>query len=118
MELVGGDVEVHQPATGVLRVDQPSGQLLDVRFGGRQPPLEVDHFLLARAVAFAARDLEVVFEQPRQLTGALEVRAQLGSEPLRFPRSRSRRVRPRTIAGGIAHAARPWGSCAITAMIS
>ncbi len=37
VELVGGDVEVHQPAALVLGVDQAGGELLDVRLGGGEP---------------------------------------------------------------------------------
>src|SRR3954469_10544525 len=76
VELVGGDIEVHQPAALVLRIDQPRGELLDVRLRGRQPALELgDPFVGARPlVPFGAA--EVGLDDADQLTGALEGRAQ------------------------------------------
>ena len=81
MELVGGDVEVHQPAALVLGVDQPGGELLDVRLGGGEPALQLgDALVRARALARLGGATQVRLDHAHQLARALQRRAQLADE--------------------------------------
>ena len=40
MELIGGDVQVHQPPELVLGLDQPRGEIVRIRFRGAEALLE------------------------------------------------------------------------------
>src|SRR6202023_2874010 len=109
-QLVGGDVEVHQPAALVLGVDEARGELLDVRLGRRQPPLELRGAGGAAGVAAARRQLaQVQLGDARQLAGAVQGAAQLGDQ-LEAGGSRRRRA--------VAQAADLAGRREITARIS
>src|SRR5436305_1212666 len=110
VELVGGDIEVHQPAALVLGVDQAGGELLDVRLGGGEPALQLgDALVRARALAPLRGATQVRPDPTYPLPRALQRRAQLADEV----EPHGRRLQPRLRAAGrapLAQVAEPFAS--------
>ena len=77
VELVGRHVEVHQPAALVLGVDQPGGQLLDVRLGGGEPALQLRRPLGGAPAPPRVGGPRRLIDHPDELADPLQRRAQL-----------------------------------------